>query len=508
MKNLISAITGAFMILHLTAQDPIKNLDQYIQKAIQDWNIPGAAALIVKDDQVLLSKGYGLANSETGAKVNENTVFAIASNSKAFTTAALAQLVEDKKLNWDDKVRDYLPYFELYDDHVSNEFTVRDLVCHRSGLATFSGDLVWYGTSYSREEIVRRAKYLEPKYGFRAHYGYQNIMFIAAGEVVAKVSGMSWEDYITRHFLQPLKMSKTLLSVNDLGKNASAPHNDVDGTNMPIEWVNWDNMGPAGSIISSVNDLSHWVRMQLNKGTWGETTYFSEASSNEMWSAHTPKTLSNFHRTNFPSKHFAAYGLGWDLFDYHGKLVVNHGGGYDGFISHTVLVPEEKLGFVILTNNNTYFPYAMMYNFLDEFLNPAQKTDWGAKFLEFKKADEKNKIENEVTLEEERHKNTSPSLDLAGYTGTYHSVLYGDCEVSLKENQLHFQFVPTPLFQGTFHHWHHDTFRLLWDKQQMLPKGMVQFVFNTKGEIEEMRIDVPNPDFDFTELEFFKLSEE
>lgn len=494
----------------LYGQDHVKNIDTYMEQAIKDWNIPGAAICIVKGDEVLLSKGYGLLDSEKKARANGGSLFAIASNTKAFTSAAIAQLVEQEKLKWNDKVRDYLPYFKMYDNYVSEEMIVSDLLCHRSGLATFSGDLVWYGTTYSPEEIIRRAQYLEPTSSFRTEYGYQNIMFIAAGLVIEAASGMPWEEYIRKNFLEPLEMDRTVLSIRDLEKmeNVCAPHNEVDGKNMPIDWINWDNIGAAGSIISCTDDLSKWMRMQLNKGEWKGKKYFEENSSNIMWTAHTPKKLSNFHRSNFPSKHFSAYGLGWDLFDYHGNLVANHGGGYDGFISHTVLIPEQKLGFVILTNNISYFPYAMQYNFLEEFLNEGEKKDFGKQFLEYKVADEEEKLKNEETLNAARIKDSRPSLSIDNYTGTYHSEMYGDVVLEAEGNELKFQFIPTELFNGKLTHWHFDTFRLHWGAQQMLPKGMVNFILNAKGEVIEMKVDVPNPDFDFTELELMKVLEE
>ena len=510
MKKIIALVLGSIVGLQLMAQEKTQSIDKYMAQAIKEWNIPGAALCIVKDDQVLLSKGYGLLDASKKKKVNDQSLFAIASNTKAFTAAAIAQLVEDGKLNWDDKVHDYLPYFELYDPYVSANFTVRDLLCHRSGLATFSGDLIWYGTTYSREEIIRRAKFLEPVADFRAAYGYQNILFIAAGEVVAKASGMSWEKYIQTKFLDPLGMDRTVLSIEDLKNkdNVSAPHNDVDGTNIPIEWVNWDNMGPAGSIISSVHDLSFWIRMQLNQGSWEKKKYFGEASSQEMWTPHTPKNLSNFHRTNFPTKHFSAYGLGWDLYDLHGRLVVNHGGGYDGFISQTVLVPEEKFGFVILTNNNTFFPWAMQYHILNTFFGEESDDTFMQTMLTYKQEDEQEKIKNEEVISQERVPNAPTSHRLQAYAGTYRSPMYGDVVIKENEEYLDFEFIPTELFKGKLEHWHYDTFRLEWNTQQMLPKGMAQFILDAKGNVIELKIDVPNPDFDFTELKLMRISEE
>ena len=509
IKNILALLSLTLPFVGLS-QNQDKKIDDYIEKAIQDWNIPGAAICIVKDDKVILSKGYGYLNASGKEKVNEHSLFAIASNTKAFTSAAIAQLVEEGKLDWDDKVREYIPYFKLYDNYVSEEFTIRDLLSHRSGLATFSGDLVWYGTNYSREEIIRRAQFLEPISSFRSAYGYQNIMFIAAGEVIEAASGMTWEAYIKDNFIKPLGMDRTQLSIKDLEgmKNVSAPHNDVDGKNIAIDWVNWDNMGPAGSMISSVDDMSKWIRLQLNKGKWEGKDYFSESSSNEMWSAHTTKRISNFHKENFPSKHFMAYGLGWDLYDYHGRFIVNHGGGYDGFISHTVMVPEENLGFCILTNNNTYFPWAMQYYILDQYFGADAERDFCATMLEFKKADEADKVKNEQVIQSERITNAPMGMKLDDYAGRYRSKLYGDVVVKQMDGELLIDFIPTDLFKGKLVHWHYDTFRLEWSTQMMLPKGMVQFIPDSKGNIHEVRIDVPNPDFDFTELKLYKVLEE
>lgn len=508
MKNLFLLLAiAALPVFAFSQNKTIKRIDKYIEESRQMWNIPGMAVAIVKDGEVLLSKGYGVKDVRTGEPVDENTMFAIASNSKAFTSASLAMLVDEGLITWDDRVVDYIPYFELHDPYVTQHFTIRDLLCHRSGLATFSGDLIWYGSSHSREEVIKRAKYLEPVSDFRTNYGYQNIMFLVAGEIVAKVSGMSWDDFIKERFFEPLGMETAVTSIKDFTAetNLAAPHNDIEGTNQAIEWVNWDNISPAGGIVAGVDELTNWLNLQLGYGTLDTTEFWTENRTHEMWSVHTPERISGWSRENFPSKTFRGYGLGWELNNIHGRKVVSHGGGYDGMISKTCLVPEENLGFVILTNNINWLSSALTNRILEEFLSDEECRDWAGDYLELKTAGDEAAKEAEVKAEEDRIKDTTPSLPLEAYAGTYGGEMYGDCIVRLIGDQLAFQFEPTPLFRGTFRHWHYDTFQLNWGTTMMLPSGTVQFIIGTDGKVEEMRIDVPNPDFDFTELEFMKL---
>ncbi len=367
----------------LTAQSVgklnLEELSDYIDKAYQDWEIPGMAIAIVKDGQIVFSEGYGVRNSNSGEKVDTNTIFGIASNTKAMTATALAMLVDEGKISWDDKVRKYLPWFRLYNPYVSEETTIRDLLCHRVGLVTFSGDLLWYGSNYSREEVIRRARYLKPSYDFRSGYGYSNIMFITAGEIIPVVTGQSWDNFVKEKFLEPLGMNNTSTSISSFhgNNNIVTGHIKVEGNQVPVPWINWDNIGPAGSVNSSVADMSKWIMLQLNRGTFNENIYYSKTSSTEMWTVQNPFKVSDKSLEIFPSKHFSGYGLGWSLFDYHGRKITTHGGGMDGQISRVVLVPEENLGMVILTNSINRLPTYLMYEILDRYFG-AEAKDWSS----------------------------------------------------------------------------------------------------------------------------------
>ncbi len=488
----------------------LKTLDSYIAQSRIDWKIPGLAIAIVKDNEVIFSKGYGVKNIDKNEKVDEETLFAIASNTKAFTASALAILVDQGKINWDDRVTKYLPYFKLYDPFVSNEMRIRDLLCHRTGLETFSGDLLWYGTTHGREQVIRRAQYLKPKYGFRSHFGYSNIMFLAAGEIIPAVTDTSWDEYIMEHFFKPLKMNESNVSITRFKQdgNIASPHHVDFETNetIVIPYINWDNIAAAGGINSNVKELCQWIKLQLNNGITNNQQIITKKSIWEMRKSHTIMQISQNQAKLWDSKHFHTYGLGWDLFDYHGRKIVNHGGGADGMISKLVLVPEENLGFVILTNSINYLPTALMYKILDNYFG-AEEDDWSQLFLSYYKQRLERNRQNKTEKEKNRLKDTEPALALELYTGTYTGKMYGNAKVELKDGKLMVYFIPTPGFVGELSHYHLNTFNIRLQNIPALPEGTVHFVINKNGEVDEMKIDIPNPDFDFTELEFKKVQE-
>jgi len=491
-------------IAGLSAQEynKAKELDSYFQKALTTWKVPGMAVAIIKNDSIILLKGYGLKETGKAGRVDENTSFAVASNTKSFTASAIGILVDEGKIKWDDKVVDYLPRFRLYDPYVTQSMTIRDLLSHRSGLETFSGDLIWYGSSYSRDEVIKRAAFLKPKYGFRTTYGYSNIMYLTAGQIVAEVSGMSWDDFISQRILKPLGMKNTNTSISklDLKGNTALPHNDVDEKIIAINYLNWDNIGPAGSINSSAADMIKWIQLQLHKGKWDNETIISEKSLRQQWSPQTIQQVSSFSEKLWPSTHFKNYGMGWSLMDYHGKKVISHSGGYDGMISFTGFVPEADLGFVILTNNNSSLYYPLSFKILDTYLSH-DTTDWSAKFYELiesnKEAEKKAKEDDALRYIPD----TSPTLSLEKYTGTYLSEIYGEVKVELKDNKLYLSFIPTPIFHSPLEHWQYNTFKIRFADVPSLPEGKAAFIIET-DQVQKLLIDVPNPDFDFTELEF------
>ena len=509
MKKIIIALFLSSLVLPniIFAQNiDVKKLDKYIENARQEWGIPGMAVAVVKDGKVILAKGYGYRNVETKKKVDKNTLFAIASNSKAFTTAALGILVDEGKINWEDKVTNYLPWFKMYNPYVTENITIRDLVSHRSGLNTFSGDLLWYYTNYTTEEVVRRAQYLKPKYGFREHFGYQNIMFSAAGLVIEKVTGKTWQEYIQETFLTPLKMKNSNTSVTklNLNENVATPyHVGTDGKPIIVNYLNWDNCEAAAAINSSVADMAKWISFQLNNGELDGKQVISKEQIWEVRKLTTPTDVSRSSFVKNPNIHFNGYGLGWNVYDYNGKKVINHGGGSDGMISKVAMIPEENLGLVILTNDINYLPSALTYQIFDMYFGNEDK-DWSKKYLEYYKNSQKEGYEREAKMEAERIKNTNPSFELSAYTGKYTDKAYGSVSVEEKDGELILEYLPTKGLIGDLKHYHYDVFTIKLRNLPALPTGTVQFSMDEKGNVKSLKVDIPNPDFYFDEFNFVK----
>ncbi len=479
-------------------------LDKYYQKSLDEWHIPGMAIAITNGDSIIFSKGYGYANLAKKTKVNGNTLFAIASNSKAFTAAALGQLAEEKKLQFSDKVIDHLPYYKLYDDYTTQNETIEDLLCHRNGLKTFSGDLLWYATTKTPEEIIAAQQYLKPKYDFRTRFGYSNISYLAAGMVIEKVTDITWAKYITDQFLAPLKMNRTLVSTDQIKKanNVATPYFYENGKNMELQWVNWDNIAPAGALISSVNDYSKWLQLNLNKGTLNGKKYFSESTFNKLTTPHINFSVNK----NGEKVHFKAYGLGWSIQDYQGYKIIGHGGGYDGMISKSTFVPEKNIGIIILTNSLTWAPGALMNKTLDVILaNKIDGKDWSANYLSYKQKQDSIAKAALTKNESLRGKLNNKPLDFNEYTGVYTEKMYGNVKVYLKNGKLHFTMEKTPIYKAELKHWNHQIFTFRFDTNlSSLPEGKLWFDLDKNGKVEKLHIDVPNPDFFFTEFEFIK----
>ena len=462
--------------------------DDYVNKAIKEWEVPGVAIAIIKGDQVVLAKGYGVRKLGDPTPVDERTLFAIGSSSKAFTAAAIALLVDEGKVKWDDPVTKYLPGFEMYDPYVTRELTVRDLLTHRSGLQR--GDFLWYGTELDRDEIVRRARYIKPSWSLRSTFGYQNIMFLAAGQLVSRVSGKSWDEFIQQRIFTPLAMTSSSTSINAFktANNVASPHAKVAEKVQVIPWRNIDNIAPAGSINSNVVAMAQWVRLQLGQGTFQNQKIFAPAVAKEMHASQTVIRFEPPYSLWYPEAHFLNYGLGWFLSDYRGRKVVEHGGAIDGMRAQVALMPEEKLGLVVLGNmNGSLLPVALMYRIFDTLLGTPTR-DWSAELLKTARTLEQTAQAAEKKQEAERVAGTNPSVSLEKYPGTYRNDLYGDVKVGLNNGKLNLRFGPA--FTGDLEHWHYNTFRARFVAAGET-KILVTFALNAQGKIDMLTLGMP-----------------
>jgi CubicO group peptidase (beta-lactamase class C family) len=468
-------------------REPYAGYDAYVNAALAAWKVPGAAIAIVRNDSLIYAKGYGLKEIGKPDRVDERTIFAIGSSSKAFTAAGVALLVDEGKVRWDDPAAQYLPALELYDPYATRELTIRDLLSHRSGLAR--GDLLWYGSDLSREQILHRVRFLRPSWSFRSQFGYQNLMYLAAGEVSARVSGKSWDDLIEERIFAPLGMTASNTSTRPLPgmPNVASPHTEIEDTVRAVPWRNIDNIAPAGSINSNAVEMANWVRLQLNKGKFGGKQIITSAQIEEMHKPHTIVPLDGTWKLFNPASHFLTYGLGWFLLDYRGEKVVQHGGNIDGMSALVGMIPEKNFGVVILTNmNGSGLPYVIMNRTFDAHLRAAPR-DWSAEMKKTFDGLVAAGREAQRRTEAQRVQGTKPSLPLADYAGTFVDSMYGETVVAERGGTL--RISRGPAFVGDLEHWHFDTFRAVWNNRAQ-GKTLVAFGLGTDGKVSELRIDL------------------
>jgi CubicO group peptidase (beta-lactamase class C family) len=482
---------------------PGADLDAFVARSMKTFAVPGLAMAIVKDGKVVMAKGYGVRKMGEGAPVDENTLFGIGSNTKAFTTAALATLVDEGKISWDDKVYERLRGFEMYDPYVSHEMTIRDLLTHRSGMGLGEGDLLfWPHTTFTREEIIYKLRFMKPASSFRSKYAYDNLMYIAAGQIIPAITGKSWEEYISQKILQPLGMKTTTLSNAHFpaGADIAWPHSKIGGPLRPIDFVELDNAAPAGSINSSVAEMARWLMLQLNRGRFPESDQrlFTEQRSQEMWSA---QTILPTREPSGPlgqiAPNFADYGLGWGLRDYRGRKLVGHTGGVAGFVSRVMLVPEERLGVVILTNAEEGGAFdAILFHVLDGYLGGGN-TDW-IKVLH--EADESAQKEAEEEMKKQatgRARDSKPSLAAEKYTGIFEDAWYGPATIRSENGKLIFSLEHTPTAIAELEHWQYDTFKAKW-RDRTVEDAFVTFSLNAQGGIDHFTMSAVSPLADFS----------
>lgn len=504
--NLIFILTiGVFHSVQSQQKNvDLSQLDEYFDQVVKDWDIPSMTVGIVKDGKLIFSKGYGVKEIGKVEAPDANTLYAIASNSKAFTTAVMAMLVQEGKVTWDTKVQDILPYFELYDPTISSMVTIKDLLCHRVGLGTFSGDFIWYKSSLKGEALIRKFKDIPPAYEFRSGYGYSNLMYITAGEVIETITGKSWAENVKERILDPLGMDRTVASIHDIDEvgNYATPHGRENEKNFPIDWADWDNVAATGGLISSVNDISKWMIWNLNNGIMGVDTMLTPVSRNIIWTPHNTFIVDHTKVNDF-QRHFSGYGLGWGLSDYHGRLRAGHTGGYDGFITAVNLIPDENLGVVVLTNGMKSPMMAVTYYTIDHFLGIDGK-NWSQDMLFRRNMRELGDLR--IPMRKKSHiTGTSPSIDHSDMEGTYYASIYGDIEITEEDGKMRIYFEHSPDLSATLEHWHYDVWKLNWDKDHAwFSFGTVKFDTDNNMNVTGLTFDVPNDDIFFYELKPIK----
>ncbi|HKW41120.1 MAG TPA: serine hydrolase [Gemmatimonadales bacterium] len=478
-----------------------KEFDAYVIRGLRALDTPGAAVAVVKNGKLLFAKGYGVRRVGDPGPVDAHTVFQIASNTKAFTTAALGMLVDEGKLSWDDPVTKFLPGFQLSDPYVTRELTVRDLVTHRSGLGLGAGDLLWFHSTYSRAEIAYRIRFAKPVSSFRSQYAYDNVLYIVAGEIVPVVAGASWDDFIARRIFAPLGMTESGTTTASFtgSPNAAAPHALEGGGLQVVPVDSVENIAPAGGISSSVFDLAKWLLCRLDSGRYAGGRLFSEAQAREMWSGQTILPITDPAPPLAALRpNFAEYGLGWRLRDYQGRKIVSHTGGLAGMSSQVTLVPAEKLGIVILTNSEADLRAALSYRLLDDLLGaPRPRTDWVAAFVEARRLDRAHADSVLSLSRATRDSSSGPSLALERYAGRYRDDLYGDAVLALEDGKLVLRLTRSPAFVGDLEHWQHDTFIARW-RTKHLEDAYVTFALDPKGAIDRFQMAAVSPLADFS----------
>jgi CubicO group peptidase (beta-lactamase class C family) len=488
-----------------------RDFDAYVTQALQQFHVPGLAIAVVKDGRTIFAKGYGVRRLGDPTPVDAHTLFQIASNSKAFTDAVIATLADSGRIAWDDPVQKYLPWFQLADPWVTREFTIRDLVTHRSGLGLGAGDLVWYHSDYSSEEVVRHLRAAAPVTSFRSSYAYDNVLYLAAGLVIESVTGKPWSQNIRERIFTPLGMNEATTAIGDLarpGADAATPHGWADGRLQIVPRDTVDNILAAGGIIANVTDLAKWMTVQLDSGRTAGGRLWSAREAREMWSPQTILTVG----TPPPAlaalrANFAAYGLGWFLRDYRGRKIVSHTGGLSGMTSQTTLVPDEHLGIVILTNGESGIFSALTWRLLDHFLG-APATDWAG--IQARLQDQARAQGDSVERAQRASRDSlsQPSLPAGRYAGTYHDALYGDANIANENGGLVLRFSHSPAFVGDLVHWQYDTWVARW-RQRNLADAFVTFTLNPDGSVDGYRMAAVSPladfSFDYQDLHFKRV---
>ncbi len=511
--------TALFVLYNLFSySQPLssKAIDSLVERSMNAFDVPGIAVGVIKDGKVIHAKGYGVRSLNTMQKTDENTLFGIASNSKAFTASALGILVDEGKIKWDDKVRDYIPEFKLYNPYVTEEFTIRDLLTHRSGLGLGAGDLMFFPDSsdFTLKDVIYNLRFLKQVSGFRTKYDYDNNLYIVAGEVVSRVSGKSWDDFVEERILQPLQMNKTATSFDRLKDktNVIDGHAPVDGKVQVIARSTLKVGHSAGGINSNITDLCKWVQLLLSRGKYGEGNskqIFSESVSKELWS---PQTIIPVNNPGLYNTHFSAYGLGFGLNDVNGYKQVSHTGGLEGMVTQITMIPELNLGIIVLTNQQEGGAFISVSNQIKDGYLGRKGTDW----VTLLSGNRKQSLSFATYLTDSVwhqidavQKTGKPTADINLFTGTYRDVWFGDITVSIKNGKPWFDSKRSPKLTGELFPYKGNTFVVKWRDRSMDADAFVNFSLDEQGMGSGITMRPISPltdfSFDFQDLDFHRV---
>ena len=492
-----------------TATAAAYNLEADVTRAMKLFDVPGIAIAVVKDGKVIAAQGFGVRKLGAPEKVDAKTLFEVASNSKAFTAAALAMLVDEGKLAWDDPVTKHLPDFQMYDAYVTHEMTVRDLLTHRSGLGLGAGDLLWWPTTnFSTDEIIHKLRFIAPSTSFRSSYAYDNLLYIVAGKIIAAKSGKTWGETIHERILGPVGMTTTTTSLteNAGNPNVANAHSKIDGKIAAVKSMPVPNAVGAVGINTNAEDIARWMNVLLAGGSLGkdangtETRLFSAKQAQEMWTAQTPMRISTPNPKLAGTKpHFAAYGLGFQLRDWQGKLMALHSGALQGFYSKVVLVPEAKLGVAILTNAESGGSInALQYQLVDHYLGTPNAPDWIGAVAAVENENHAKEQARLATTKAARAAKSQPSLARTAYDGDYQDPWYGIATIKHAGGKQILSFARTPDLTGELQHFQHDTFIVRWKERNFNADAYVTFALNPDGSIERMKMQPISTETDFS----------
>jgi len=461
----------------------LEGIEALVEQGMRDWGIPGLAVSVVKDDELAWARGFGVRRRGHPEPVDADTLFNVASVSKAFSAAALGLLVDEGRIGWDDPVAGHLPRLQLYDPWVTRNATVRDMLAHRVGLGRLTGNRLRWISARGRDEQIARLRHLPPERGFREGYVYSNVLYMVAGEVVPAVTGTQWADFVERRLFAPLGMQRSLAAGSRLDEsgNVAWPHQEIDGEMVEIPRRNFDAVGPAASVHSSAREIASWMRLHL--GTPGEfegRTLLARETVEEMHRAQNPIPAQAFEP-------LAAYGLGWRLGSHRGRAISWHTGAVDGMNTLLMLVPEENLGIFVTTNAFNDFTTALAREIVDAYLG-VEGGGWHQASLE-RHRQRKAKVQAERdAIHAARISGTRPSVPLEAFQGRFEDDLYAGAEVRLEGGRLVLRLWDDPEQVADLEHWHHDTFRAVW-RNRAMREEFVWFTRGPGGGIDQLHID-------------------